>query len=90
VRSSSLSAKKIELFKIVRKIKSLAYKLELLSHIKIYNIILIKHLEQINNNNLECDVLQSSSIKYKSKKLYIIERIVRQEIKNNKLEYIVK
>jgi hypothetical protein len=44
-RSSSLSAKKIESFKIIRKIKNLTYELELPSHIKIHNVIFVKHLE---------------------------------------------
>jgi len=44
-RNSSLSAKKIESFKIIRKIKDLTYKLKLSSHIKIHNVIFIKHLE---------------------------------------------
>ncbi len=55
-RSSSLSAKKIESFKIIHKIKDLTYKLALLSHIKIHNVILIKHLEQVNYDALQRDV----------------------------------
>ena len=51
-RNSNLNAKKIELFKIICKIKDLIYKLKLLSHIKIHNVIFIKHLEQINYNAL--------------------------------------
>ncbi len=51
-KSASLNIKKIELFKIICKIRNLIYKLELLLHIKIYDIILIKHLEQINYNTL--------------------------------------
>jgi len=42
---SNFDAKKIKLFKIIRKIKDLTYKLKMLSHIKIHNIILIKHLK---------------------------------------------
>ncbi len=59
-------------------------------YIKIYNIILIKYLEQINYNILQYNVLQLSLIEYKSKKLYIIEKIIRQKIKNSKLKYIIK
>ncbi len=44
-RSSSLNAKKIESFKIIRKVEDLAYELELSSHIKIHNVIFVKHLE---------------------------------------------
>ena len=44
-RSSSFDTKKIKLYKIICKIKDLIYKLELLLHIKIYNIILIKYLK---------------------------------------------
>jgi len=89
-RSSNLSTKKIESFKIIRKIKNLTYKLKLLSHIKIYNIIFVKYLEQINYNALQRNVLQLSLIKHKSKKLYIIKRVIRRKIKNNKSKYIVK
>ena len=44
-RNSNLSAKKIKSFKIIRKIKDLTYKLKLPSHIKIHNVIFVKHLE---------------------------------------------
>jgi hypothetical protein len=57
-RNSSFKTKKIESFKIIRKIKDLTYKLKLLMYIKIHNIIFIKHLKQINYNVLQCDVLQ--------------------------------
>jgi len=57
VKSSSLNVKKIELFKFTCKIKDLTYKLALLLHIKIYNIVLIKHLEQINYNTLQYNIL---------------------------------
>ncbi len=88
--NSSFSTKKIDLFKIIRKIKDLAYKLKLLLHIKIHNIISIKYLEQINYNTLQHNILQLFSIKYKNKKLYIIERVIRQKIRDNKLKYIIK
>jgi len=78
------------LFKIICKIENLIYKLKLLLYIKIYNIILIKYLEQINYDVLEYNVLQLSLIKYRNKKLYIIEKIFRHKIKNNKSKYIVK
>jgi len=44
-RSSNFNAKKIKSFKIIRKIEDLTYKLELSSHIKIHNVIFVKHLE---------------------------------------------
>ncbi len=90
LRSSSLSAKKIESFKIIRKIEDLTYKLELLSHIKIHNVIFVKHLEQANYDALQRDVSQSPSIQHRNEKLYIIERIVRRKRKNDELEYIIK
>ncbi len=65
------------MFKIICKIENLAYKLKLLLYIKIYNIILIKYLEQINYNTLQYNILQLSLIEHKNKKLYIIEKIVR-------------
>ena len=78
------------MFKNICKIKDSTYKLELLLHIKIHNVISIKYLEQVNYDALQRNVLQLLLIKYKSKKLYIIERIVRRKIKNDKLRYIVK
>ncbi len=48
-RSFSFNVKKIKSFEIIiRKIKDLIYKLKLLLHIKIYNVIFIKHLKQTN------------------------------------------
>jgi len=89
-RSSSLSAKKIESFKIIRKVEDLTYELKLLSHIKIHNVIFVKHLEQVNYDALQRDVSQLSSIQHKNEKLYVIERIVRRKRKDDELKYIVK
>ena len=89
-RSSSLSAKKIKSFKIIRKIKDLTYELELPSHITIHNVIFVKHLKQANYDALQRDVSQSPSIQHRNKKLYVIERIIRRKRKNDKLKYIVK
>ncbi len=76
-RNFSLSTKKINLFKIICKIRDLVYKLKLLLHIKIHNIILIKYLEQVNYNTLQYNILQLFLIEYKSKKLYIIEKVIK-------------
>ena len=76
-RNFSLSTKKINFFKIICKIRDLVYKLKLLLHIKIHNIILIKYLEQVNYNTLQYNILQLFLIEYKSKKLYIIEKVIK-------------
>ncbi len=86
-RSSSLSAKKVESFKIIRKIGDLAYELELPSHIKIHNVIFVKHLEQANHDALQRDVPQSPSIQHKGEELYVIERVVRRERKDDEPGY---
>lgn len=89
-KSSNLSVKKIELFVIKRKVDNLAYELKLSSHMKIHNVISIKHLKQVNSDALRRDVSISSSIKHKEEKLYVIEKIVRRGIKDDESKYIIK
>ena len=48
---SFLFVKKIELFRILRKISDLTYKLKLLNIIKIHDIIFIVYLKQIKLNS---------------------------------------
>jgi len=90
IKSTSLSTKKIELFKIIRKINNLVYKLKLSKYIKIYNIIFVIYLKQVSLNALFRDILLLSLIKHKDNKLYIIKYIIYREIKNKKLKYIIK
>lgn len=90
IKSTSLSIKKIESFKIRRKINDLVYELELSKYIKIHNVIFVIYLKQTSLNALFRNILSSSFIKYEDDKLYIIKYIIRKEIKDEKFKYIIK
>jgi hypothetical protein len=61
-RIFSLSIKKINLFRIIRKIEDLTYELDLLSSMKIHLIISIAHLEQAIENTFSRIVSNTSSL----------------------------
>lgn len=62
IKSISLSTKKIESFKIRRKINDLVYELELSKYTKIYNVIFVIYLKQTLLNALFRDILSLSFI----------------------------
>jgi len=90
IESTSLSTKKIESFKIRRKVDDLAYELELPKYMKIHNVIFVVHLEQASPNALLRDTSSSPPIEHEGDRLYVIERIIRREVRDEELEYIIK
>ena len=85
--SLNLSIKKIESFRIKRKVNDLTYELKFSKHIHIHNVISIIHLKQTDH---ERNILILNSIEYDEKELYIINRIIRNKKRDNKFKYIVK
>ena len=92
-KSSSLIAKKLKSFRIFRKIKNLAYKLELSINMKIHSVIFVIHLKPTKEDGFDRKNsinLISDFIIVDDKSQYVIERLFRKEIKNEKFEYRVK
>ena len=88
--SLNFSIKKIESFRIKRKVNDLTYKLKLSKHMRIHNMISIIHLKQTHLDDHERNISILDSIKHDEKKLYIIDRIIKNEKRDDELEYIVK
>ena len=88
--SLSFSIKKIKFFRIKQKVNNLTYELKLSKHMHIHNIISIIHLKQIHFDDHERNILILDSIKHNKKKLYKINRIVKNKKQDDELEYIVK
>ena len=87
---SSLFVKKIESFRILRKVNNLAYKLKFSNIMKIHNVIFIVHLKQIKLNFFVKTIFSFLSILINNDKLYVVEKIFRKKIKNKEIEYVVK
>ena len=88
--SLNLSIKKIKFFRIKRKVNDLTYKLKLSKHMRIHNVILIIYLKQTHFNDHERNILILDSIKHDEKELYVINRIIKNEKRDDEFEHIVK
>ena len=88
--SLSLSIKKIEFFRIKRKVNDLTYELKLSKHMRIYNVISIIHLKQTHFDDHERNISILNSIKHDEEELYVINRIIKNEKRDDELKYIVK
>ena len=86
----NLLIKKIKFFRIKRKVNNLTYELKLSKHMRIHNVISIIHLKQIHFDDYERNILILDSIKHDEKELYVIDRIIKNEKRNDELKYIVK
>ena len=88
---SSFFIKKVNLFKIVKKINDFAYKLEFSTSIKIYNIISIIHLKQITTNFYEKQIFLSISIiDVENDEFWMIEKIVQQKKRDRFQSFVIK
>lgn len=91
--SSSLTIKKLRLFSLRRKIENLVYELDLLNNIKIYSVISVIHLKQAKKNKFEKKdfaTQTSRSIIINKKEQWVIDKIMKAEIRNKESEYWVK
>ena len=88
--SLNFSIKKIKSFCIKRKINDLIYELKLSKHMHIHNMISIIHLKQTHFDDHEKNIFILDSIKHDEKELYVIDRIIKNEKRDDELEYIVK
>ena len=90
---SSLTVKKLNSFRIIRKIENLAYELKLSINMKIHSVIFVIHLKQTKKNNFEKKNsvnLISDFIVVNEKFQYVMKKLLRREIKNEKFEYRIK
>jgi hypothetical protein len=91
LNQSSLLSKKLKLFKIVRKINLLIYKLELLYFIKNYSIIFIIHLKQVKKNSFKKTIFTTSSSLIKNnEKVFVIKKILKKRILNDTKKFLMK
>ena len=90
LQSSFLSTKKVNSFKIKRKIDDLTYQLKLLKTMKIHNVIFVIHLKQAISNSYVKNISSSLSISIDDDKLYVVEKIIRREQRNRESKYRVK
>ena len=86
----NLSIKKIKSFHIKRKVNDLTYELKFSKHMRIHNVISIIHLKQTHLDDHEKNISILDSIKHDEKELYVIDRIIKNEKRNDELKYIVK
>ena len=87
----SFSTKKIDFFRILKKMNELTYKLKLSNFMKIHDTIFVIHLKSSKSNSYVKLIFSSSSIVIENnEKLYVIEKILRRKTQSKKIEYHVK
>ncbi len=88
---SSLSFKKLRSFKIIRRMSSFAYELELSDFMKNHSIISIIHLKQVKKNSFERTIFTtSSSLTENDEKVFVIEKILKKRSLNDTNELLIK
>jgi hypothetical protein len=91
LNQSSLFSKKLKSFKIVRKMNSLIYELELSDLMKNHSIISVIHLKQVKKNSFERTVFKtSSSLIENDEEIFVIEKIMKKRILNNTKKLLMK
>ena len=88
--SSSLSIKKIDSFKIKKKISDLIYQLKLFEIMRIHDVIFIVHLEQAHLDFFDRAISSSSIIEHQEERLYVIQKILKREKRDDEFEYKIK
>ncbi len=91
LNQSSLFSKKLRSFKIVRKMNSLTYELELSDFMKNHSIIFVIHLKQAKKNSFERTIFKiSSSLTENDEEVFVIERILKKRTLNNTKKFLIK
>ena len=90
-KTFSLSIKKIEFFKIKKKISDLTYQLNFLDHMnRMHDIMSMIHLKQIFQNFFNREISSSSVINFEEDNLYVMKKILRKKKQKQKNDYVVK
>ncbi len=91
LNQSLLFSKKLKSFKIVRKMSSLTYELELSNFMKNHSIISVIHLKQVKKDSFERTIFTiSSSLTENDEKVFVIERILKKRILNDTKKLLIK
>jgi predicted XRE-type DNA-binding protein len=91
LNQSSLSSKKLKSFKIVRKMSSLIYELELSNFMKNHSIISVIHLKQVKKNSFERTVFtMSSSLIENDEEVFVVEKILTKRTLNDTKKFLIK
>ncbi len=91
LNQSSLFSKKLKSFKIVRKMNSLIYELELSDFMKNHSIIFVIHLKQVKKNSFERTILTiSSSLIKNDEEIFVIEKILKKRTQNDTKKFLIK
>jgi hypothetical protein len=91
LNQSFLSSKKLRSFKIIRKMSSLIYELELSDFMKNHSIISIIHLKQAKKNSFERTVFTtSSSLTENDEKVFVMKKILKKRSVNDTNELLIK
>jgi hypothetical protein len=91
LNQSSSSLKKLKSFKIIRRMSSLAYELELSDFMKNHSIISIIHLKQARKNSFERTIFTtSSSLTENDEEIFVIEKILKKRSLNDTNELLIK
>ena len=88
--SSFLSIKKIDSFKIKKKINDLTYQLKLFEIMCIHDVISIVHFEQVHLDFFDRAISSSSIIEHQEERLYVIQKILKREKRDDEFEYKIK
>ena len=88
--NSFLNTKKIDSFKIKKKINDLTFQLKLSKIMRIHDVIFIVHLEQIHSDFFDRVISSSSIIEHQEDKLYVVQKILRREKRDDESEYKIK
>ena len=82
--------KKIKLFRIIKRINTFVYKLELFKNFRIHNIISIIHFEQITSNFFVKNILSPSLLIVEKNKFYVVKKNFKKKQNDKKTEYKIK
>lgn len=89
-QASSLSSKKVGPFRIVQKVSSLAYKLELPETMRIHDVVSIVHLEQATPDPYGRVIPPPPPLVMEGEDLYVVEKIIRRETRGRETGYVIK
>ena len=88
--NSFLSIKKIDSFKIKKKINDLTYQLKLSKIMRIHDVIFIMYFEHFYFDFFDRAISSSLIIEHQEDKLYVIQKILRREKRDDESEYKIK
>ena len=87
---SFIFVKKIELFRILKRVSDLIYRFEIFKFFRIHDVVFVIYLEQATFDSFFKNISSFSFLIIEKKNFYVIKKILKKKQQEREIDYVIK